>query len=180
MTIPPRGLISRIKGKKTTFLKYIIFSILTHVGKKYMHWSDVHKVHYHICKIHRPWVRGSGHWAGLIWPYIKIYLNETYKYNVDIFLYNNWWYPTYNQLQVQVTYECCLEKLKYVLAVCVVKFTRLMRVRWSWLILECIDFLWKKRSIYKWGKYINLYGKLYGFLPKLSIIYSLTTLILKL
>lgn len=29
------------------------------------------------------------------------------------------------------------------------------------------------------GKYINLYGKLYGFFPLLSIIYSLTILILK-
>lgn len=70
-------------------------------------------------------------------------------------------------MQVQVTYECCLENLKYVLAVCVVKFTRLKRVRWSWLILECIHLtsFEKGDQFTNRGKYINLYGKLYGFFP---------------
>jgi hypothetical protein len=40
-----------------------------------MHNYDVHKCHYQISEIHSPWIRGSGHRAGPIWPYSEDELN---------------------------------------------------------------------------------------------------------
>lgn len=59
MALPPPGRHGRGKiCKKIQISK--IFSIATHMEKNFMRDYDVLENLYQNCKIHRPWVRGSG------------------------------------------------------------------------------------------------------------------------
>lgn len=58
------------KGKSSK-----IFLTSTHLGKKEMHYNDIHEALYQNCESHGPWVRGSGLTAGLIWQYDKSVFN---------------------------------------------------------------------------------------------------------
>lgn len=44
-----------------------------------------------------------------------------------------------------------------------INFGAFKRVQWSWPFLNGIDLLKKRSSIYKYRKYTNLMGKIYGF-----------------